>query len=571
MGKILQFKSCATGGEYTGLGAITPSTYHYIAMATSESNTQARINETYLSDPNLNGKVIGIGYGWQKYIVPSGGKIKFMVRGAAGGCTGNGSSFKIDPVTGDISGTGNRPGRGAKICGETKVKKGDILYILVGMRGWCNQWSDWGGGGGGASVILIDNPAGTYTFAPVNRKVDVLVVAGGGGGTFDNTTGETRYGKDAVLTNGTNTNGGSSNYARGGAGLTGNGSSGSGGNPAYSLLSGTPITTSLNTIHQGGWGGGGGCYNGGGGGGGYSGGSASDSVGGNGGTSYINPNLCTEISRGYATVAEDRDRNLINPWTAYGFVEIELGRDEGKFILVHDSDGYKYFDGSEDIHGTSIPGVTNKWQLLPDQSNITDAIYAMYGARVITNADGLQNHVRFLVSSPEPQESIVIDGHIAGTIVKLTNDASLADVSVLTSISATTNLTGTLTKFAVSKDQGATWQTYDSGAWIDIDISNTTIFRDNGYDMAFFSAIPLTDWQAYNPKTLRFAFYISQNANTGSNPILSSIDYIADLVGSWAHFKEAQASYEYITDDTVEITFKEAGNYKVNYLDSLSS
>lgn len=56
--------------------------------------------------------------------------------------------------------------------------------------------------------------------------------------------------------------------------------------------------------------------------------------------------------------------------------------------------------------------------------------------------------------------------------------------------------------------------------------------------MAFFSAIPLSDWQSYNPKTLRFAFYISQNANTGSNPILSSINYIADLVGSWSHFTE---------------------------------
>lgn len=131
------------------------------------------------------------------------------------------------------------------------------------------------------------------------------------------------------------------------------------------MLSGTPSITNLYTIHYGGWGGGGGSYNGGGGGGGYSGGSATDSAPGNGGTSYINPNLCIEVSRGYATVAEDGDRNLSNPWTAYGFVELELGRDEGKFILAQDSDGYKYFDGNEDIHGTTIPGVTNEWQLLP--------------------------------------------------------------------------------------------------------------------------------------------------------------------------------------------------------------
>lgn len=567
MGKILQFESCATGGEWNGVGKVTPTSYYYIGVA-APASLQTRLDTVY-TGTELQGQVTGIGYGWQKFIVPSAGKITFTVRGAAGGCTGN-ANMAIDPVTGVISGTGNRGGRGAKICGTAKLKKNDILYILVGMRGWCNTNADFGGGGGGASVVLLDNPAGAYTFSPLNRKVDVLFVAGGGGGSYDTSFGTAYYGKDAVITDGINTNGGTSNGSRGGAGLTGNGGSGPGGNQAYSILSGTPTTTSLNTNHQGGWGGGGGSWNGGGGGGGYSGGNASDPVGGDGGTSYINPNLCTEISRGYATIAEDGDRNLTNPWTAYGFVELELGRDEGKFILAHDADGYKYFDGNEDIHGTNIPGVTNEWQLLQDQSTPTDATYAMYGARVITNAIGLKSPVRFLVSSPEPQESISIDGHVAGSVIKLTNDASLADVSTLTAITATTDLAGTTTKFAVSKDYGTTWQTYNSGVWTDIDISNLQNFKDNGYDMSFFSAIPLTNWQAYNAKTLRFAFYITQNANTGSKSILSAIDYVADLVGSWKHFTEAQASYEYITDDTVEVTFKEAGNYKVNYLDSIT-
>lgn len=570
MGKILRFQSCATGGEYTDLGKVTPTSYAISAMAVNTADVQSRINAVYGTDPNLAGKVVGIGYGWQKYILPSGGKISFTVRGAAGGCVGNGTGFKIDPVTGAVSGTGNRPGRGAKICGQTKVKKGDILYILVGLRGWCNAWVDWGGGGGGASVILKDNPSGAYTFAPLNRKVDILVVAGGGGGTFDDTVGSTRYGQDAVLTNGTNTNGGSSSNAHGGAGMTGNGGAGKGGNPSYSLLSGTPATTSIFTSHQGGWGGGGASYNGGGGGGGYSGGSTNDGIGGNGGTSYLNPTLCTEISRSYATVAEDSHRNLTNPWTAYGFVEIELGRDENKFILAHDSEGYKYFDGDEDIHGTSIPSASNEWKLLPDQTNIDDATYAMYGARVITSIENLNSPARFLVSSMNPDEIISIDGNIAGTVIKLTNDANLADVSNLLSMTAVTNLVNVLVKFAVSRDQGLTWQTYDSGAWTDIDISDIDTFRSMGYDMSFFSAIPIADWQSYNSKTLRFAFCLTQYANTGTTPLLTSIQYVANLVGSWAHFTEAQASYQYITDDTVEVTFKQAGNYKVNYLDSIS-
>ena len=54
-------------------------------------------------------------------------------------------------------------------------------------------------------------------------------------------------------------------------------------------------------------------HSGGGSGGGYSGGNSSDGIGGYGGTSYINPDRITETFRGYATVADDADRNLTNP------------------------------------------------------------------------------------------------------------------------------------------------------------------------------------------------------------------------------------------------------------------
>ena len=259
MAKILQFKSCAQGGEYNGLGAISPTSYGYISVNTP-SNIVNWINSQYASDFNLAGKVTGIGYGWQKYEIPSSGKIKFIVRGAAGGATGK-PGYSINPTTGAISGSGNRPGRGAKLIGEGKFKKGDILYILVGMRGWCNNGNDWGGGGGGASIVLKDNPSGTYTFAPLNRKVDVLFVAGGGGGCFDSSFGTNYYGKDAVVTNGTGTSGGDSNRAGGGAGLTNNGGGSASNGVAYSLLSGTVPTSSISAIHYGGWGGGGAPYN----------------------------------------------------------------------------------------------------------------------------------------------------------------------------------------------------------------------------------------------------------------------------------------------------------------------
>lgn len=246
--KVLQFKSCVN--EYTGIGTQMTS-YNYIGIGSNDTNTNNAVVATYASDSLLAGKVEGFGYGWQKFIIPTSGKCKFIVRGAAGGLVGaNGA--KIDPVTGALSGNIKKPGRGAKLVGEAKLKKGDILYLLVGMRGWCNTYQDWGGGGGGASVVLLDNPSGAYTLTPLNRKVDVLFVAGGGGGSPDNACANVN--SDAIYTNGTNTNGGTSRSAIGGAGLTGNSSNGSQGY-ARSILSGGVPTTSMASTRYGGWGG----------------------------------------------------------------------------------------------------------------------------------------------------------------------------------------------------------------------------------------------------------------------------------------------------------------------------
>ncbi len=102
--------------------------------------------------------------------------------------------------------------------------------------------------------MLLDNPAGAYTFAPLNRKVDVLFVAGGGGGCYDSSFGTYYYGDDAVVTNGTNTNGGSASGGSGGGGLTGNGARGNGPAGGQSLLSGNSAGNPTD-IHYGGWGG----------------------------------------------------------------------------------------------------------------------------------------------------------------------------------------------------------------------------------------------------------------------------------------------------------------------------
>lgn len=305
---------------------------------------------------------------------------------------------------------------------------------------------------------------------------------------------------------------------------------------------------------------------------GYSGGNASDGTGGNGGTSYINPSLVKEISRGYATVAEDSDRNLTNPWTAYGFIEIELGRPETKLILAKDEEGFKYFDGEDNIDGTKNATFTNQWKLIPGvntESDLTEHIYAQYGLPIITNKDNLQDKVKFLVASTEPDEVISVGGNVNQAIIEQVKDVSISDVSEILSMTSTDNLTNIDVRFAVSKNSGKSWQTYGVGSWVDIDITDRVTFAGVGYNLSQFSTIPVADWNSYGAKTIRFSFIITQNSFNGST-IIDNISIVSNLVGSWKHFKESEASYEYISDSEFKVTFNEGGNYKVNYLDSLN-
>lgn len=271
-------------------------------------------------------------------------------------------------------------------------------------------------------------------------------------------------------------------------------------------------------------------------------------------------------------MAEDSTRNLTNPWTAYGFVEVELGRDDNKFIISKDDTGFKWFNGKDTIDGNTNTSFTDKWETIPNvttEADLTEDIYKQYGNTIITNKDGLQDNTKFLVMSKEAQEKINISANINKAIVEQKNDISISDVSELKTMEVVADLTDLDIKFAVSKNSGKTWQTYNSGNWTDIDIKDRDAFSTNGYTLSQFNSIPVIDWNNYKAKTLKFAFIITQNGSN-KNTIIDNIRIIADLLGSWKHYTEAQATYEYISDTELKVTFIEGGNYKVNYLDSLS-
>ena len=149
-----------------------------------------------------------------------------------------------------------------------------------------------------------------------------------------------------------------------------------------------------------------------------------------------------------------------------------------------------------------------------------------------------------------------------------TKDTNTSGIDTIKSITFTGNTAGATIKFAVSKDSGATWQTYSNGAWKDIDVTDKDKFLNDGCYLDQITTIPVNDWKTYLSKTLRFKFIIDQNDTTGN--LINEIKFNVDLLGSWMHFKESQAQYEYISDTELKITFLEAGDYKVNYLDKIS-
>lgn len=601
----LNFVSCLNENYGFGSPANMTSATYCIAYI---PNPSVRIPQTYANDPNLAGKVSYVENtgGWQKYVLDKSCTIEFTVRGGAGGCSIWGDTT-INPNTGIPQGANAAnagyslaPGRGAKLVGKGKFKKGDIFYLLVGARGDTNQSCQ--GNGGGASVVLLDNPNGEYTFQPLNRKVDVLFVAGGGGGTsykfpHPNRNGDSISqnrtwigGRDAVLANGTDTLGGkcykqdctsigtSGEVGQSGAGLTGNGYTynSTAGVSQYALLKGMPnCTMNTNGVWDkkyGTWGGGApGGYNSAGGGGGYSGGSGYYRAGADGGTSFINSKYIEEISRGYATISEDSGRRCSNPWSAYGHISMTMeGRNPDKKILAYDSEGYKYFDGvPENPEENHV--YTNTWKLLQNQDLPEENTYLKYGFNGdIISSEGLLDNVKFLVMSPESEESINILGNVKNTIVIQKDCISTSDIKEFKEMVVTSSLNNVDIRFAVSKNQGATWQTYNTGQWIDIDINDIDEFSRVGYGLNNIDSIPIADWNTYKPATINFALCITQNGDI-VNPIISKIATKCDLVGSWRHYKESEASYQYTTDSELEVTFLQAGNYKVNYLDSLNT
>ncbi len=128
--------------------------------------------DTEYSGTNIESEVTINSDGIQEWEIPETGVYTFTAYGARGG----GKDINV-----------GRHGYGAIIQADFELNKGDEILILVGQKG--SDYSDENGnaGGGGTFIVKVD-PQGDYFMddnSYLGLKVTPLLVAGGGGGAFN--------------------------------------------------------------------------------------------------------------------------------------------------------------------------------------------------------------------------------------------------------------------------------------------------------------------------------------------------------------------------------------------------
>lgn len=295
--------SIAKGNSYAVFGKVTYSTSGGSYSCTPANTSSLAVGSQTVSctATGNNGKtakatktitVVASSYTYaytgkvQTFTAPLAGTYKIELWGAQGG-----SAWLTDEV--DATG-----GKGAYVSGQIVLKKGEVLYVYVGQKGyraalnasrpyafnggaptgdgnWGNNGN--GGSGGGATDIRLVNGAWDNFDSLKSR---IMVAAGGGGAGYHGANG----GAGGTL-NGVRSNNGSISYNGGAPSQIAPGTGVGDGNSASFGRGGAGGPSYAQNMYSAGGGGGGGYYGGGGGGSCYY--SSGYSGGGAGGSSFI--------------------------------------------------------------------------------------------------------------------------------------------------------------------------------------------------------------------------------------------------------------------------------------------
>ena len=152
-----------------------------------------------------------------------------------------------------------------------------------------------------------------------------------------------------------------------------------------------------------------------------------------------------------------------------------------------------------------------------------------------------------------------------GQLVLANSDINLKHAEKIVSFGINTTLqnNGTI-KLVVSKDEGNTWYTYNSG-WTEIEATKTNV-ANSGITPSGLAGITESQW--YNFWTdeddfMRFGYYI--NADNNQDARVDNIELTANMKGTWDKAEHGN-DYDYIySKRNLQVTLNNAGDYKVNY------
>lgn len=158
-------------------------------------------------------------------------------------------------------------------------------------------------------------------------------------------------------------------------------------------------------------------------------------------------------------------------------------------------------------------------------------------------------------------------------IVQSEGDIPIDETLLITGIGMTNQITGNgSVKVAVSKNKGASWQSFVGTDFVDVDIASTTDFAEKGMTSDVLNAVTSEQWQTWrnDASTIRFA-YLLNRPSYSDNVGLDMVTMQAEMIARWV--PAPTSDYEYAFSESAQeytFTFKVATDYLVKYLDKAS-
>lgn len=271
-----------------------------------------------------------------------------------------------------------------------------------------------------------------------------------------------------------------------------------------------------------------------------------------------------EYVKGY--IDEVRISNGIARWTN-SFTPPNSPYTFGK-VLFKDIEGYKTYNN----------GWINIGNIL-DKSMID--IYAMNDISMLSDSNykQLNNNFKLITFCEDTTYNFKssVKAIPLKQLIKMTTDYNLSGVDKITSMTLTKNQANNgFLRIVISKDSGATWQSYDGANFNNIDINDKNVLSTNGITSDVFNTLA-TKWNDYlgNVRKIRLAYLMDVTTNTDIIN-LDKIEMVCSMQGTWKQAKPivednsgnvlyGDYDYVYTSNNLVKIYLYKTNTYKINY------